>query len=197
MLNQNKIEKSVKKILEVPFWTGAKPEDSAILILPGIQGYRIPDGSKIWPSKGKYLWVAGTRGDPSYSRPKILEMINKQTRKSYNPNIETQRFANNTVDQMMWATELLKEYENVNHVILTTALYHTSRCTLTLLKAIEKQSLEGVVISPVPIIHSSGPSFDSQEFQEELKRIPLYQEKGDVATFKDWNAYLKWRKNFT
>src|SRR3989344_2098570 len=138
MINYEKIGNDLKKILDIPFWKNADPEKSAILILPGIQDYRIHEAAKNWPEKGKYLWIAGTRADPFYSRREVIERIGKKRVEAIGLNalydIETQGWANHTLDQMRWATELLKKHPQINHIVLSTAAYHTPRCTLTLLQ---------------------------------------------------------------
>lgn len=191
------IENNLKKILKVPFWKNASQEKSAILILPGVyQDFRIPEGAKNWPEKGKYLWVAGTRADPFYTRKEIIEMINKEKGKVMDfSDMENGGYQDHTLDQMMWVTELLKAYKDVNHIVVTTAAYHTPRCVLTLLQTMRKQSIKGVVISPVLIDSSLGPSFESEEFKGEIKRVSIYQEKGDVASFDVWEDYLRWRES--
>ena len=191
----DRTQKIAKQILEIPFWKDSDLHRSAILILPGVyQNYRITEGVKHWPKKGEYLWVAGTRGDPFYTRREILETIDRKKREHINNhNFENGGWQNHTLDQMMWVTELLKKNNNINHIILTTAAYHVPRCTLTLLQTMKKQSIKQVVISPIPIYHRLGPSLESESFGGELSRISIYQEKGDVATFETWEEYNMWR----
>lgn len=197
-MNQDETRKTAKEILETPFWKDSTLRKSAVLILPGgWQDYRIPEGIKHWPEKGKYLWVAGTRGDPFYTRKEILEIIDKIKGMSIDSyDIENGGWANNTLDQMLWATELLKKNNEINHLILTTAAYHTPRCVLTCLQTMIKQNISKIVISPIPIYHPEGPSFESTEFKGELERIQKYREKGDVASFKVWEEYVLWRDEF-
>ena len=196
-MENNETQKVVRQILKIPFWKDSDPNKSAILILPGTQqNYRIYEGTKHWPKKGEYLWVAGTRGDPFYTRKEIFEMIDKTKRRYINNhNFENGGWANHTLDQMRWATELLKKNDKINHIILATAAYHVPRCVLTLVQTINRQSIKYVVISPIPIYYCLGPSLDSEDFYGELSRISTYQKKGDVATFKIWEEYNAWRSN--
>jgi len=197
MINYESIGSDLIAILDVPVWKKVNPERSVVLILPGMQDYRIHEGAKKWPEIGKYLWVAGTRADPFYSRRDVIEKVGKERVEEMGLsglyNVETQGWANNTLDQMRWVTALLKKYPDINHVALITAAYHTPRCTLTLLQTMNKESISDVVISPTPINPAFGPSFESDEFQGEIVRIPDYQKKGDIATFEVWKDYLEWR----
>jgi len=194
----NKIEEVLREVLETPFYENSNPNNSAVLIFPGgglesIQDYRISEGTKNWPTKGKYLWVAGTRGDPFYTRKEIIRIL-ENSLEIDSSEIENQGWANHTLDQSIWATELLKKNKNINHVILATAAYHTTRSTLTFLKTLKKQSIDGIVISPIPISHRLEPSLDSEKYIGEMERILKYQGKGDAATLEEWRDYLQWRK---
>ena len=65
-------------LIDGPHWKKGKPEETAIFLLPGVhQEYRITEGVKLWPNAGKYLWVAGTRGDPTYSKEDIIAVTGK------------------------------------------------------------------------------------------------------------------------
>lgn len=195
MIDPIKIRKSLEVVLEVPFQEGSSPENSAVLIYQGgNQEYRLAEGVKNWPGKGKHLWIAGTRGDPFLTRREVIEQIEKSLGEKIDPYyIKTQGWANNTLDQSRWATELLKKNEDVNHIVVATAAYHAPRSILTFLKTLMKQQVEGIVISPVPIYHPLEPSPNNKIFIGEMERVPKYQGTGDAATLEEWCNYLQWR----
>ncbi len=194
--DNSSIKALAKEILETPFYEKANPETAALLVLPGQQNYRISEGVKNWPEKAKHLWVAGTRADPFYTRKDIMEIISNVRGEIFDPsNIENGGWANNTVDQMKWASELLKKNPQIDHLAITTAAYHLSRCILTFLQTMEKQGIERRVISPIPIVHPSGPDLKGPDFAGEMKKISLYQEKGDIASEEMWRSYSEWRNN--
>ncbi len=171
-------------------WKKADPKTTAILLLPGMyQEYRIEEGIKLWPTRGKYLWIGPTRGDTKYtSRKQVVELLREDSK-----DIIFGEYAANTLEQMHWCVELLKNHPEVSHVIVTTAAYHVPRCVLTLLQVLEKAGKQ-ISLLPWPLQNPTGNSFTAEEnFQGELERIPLYQEKGDVASLETWNKYLAWR----
>ncbi len=172
-------------------WKKGKPEETAILLLPGTyQEYRITEGAKLWPKEGKYFWVAGTRGDPAYCREDIIAVTKKDS-----PNIICQGFAKHTLDQMEWCIAMLKENSKIKHLVITTSAYHLPRCTLTLLQSLKKSNIQ-VSITPIPIKNPKGDSFSidsTEDFVLEIKKIQEYQQKGDVASLESWREYLEWR----
>ncbi len=178
-------------LIDGPNWKKGDLDNTAILLLPGVyQEYRISQGVKIWPKEGKYLWVAGTRGDPSYTREDIIRAVGADS-----PDIVCQGFAKHTLDQMEWCVSLLKENPKINHLIVTTAAYHLPRCCLTLLQVLKK-SRKTIAISPVPILNPAGDSFSpesSENFVAETKKIQEYQEKEDVLSLESWREYINWR----
>ncbi len=177
-------------LIDGPTWKKPAAENTAILILPGMwQEYRITNGVKLWPQHGKHLWVAGTRQDTIYTlREQLVSLLGQDSE-----NIEFGGFADHTLGQMQWCLGLLEKYSTVNHIIVATAAYHVPRCTLTLLQTLAKANKQ-LSLSPWPLYNPAGNSFTEDEnFQGELERIALYQEKGDVASLQTWRTYLAWR----
>ncbi len=184
-------------LLDGPNWKKGKPEETAILVLPGMyQEYRITEGTKFWPDQGEYLWVAGTNGDPAYSRKQIISVIDVDYPNDLHyPNIICGEFARHTLDQMEWCVSLLKENTQVKHLIVTTAAYHLPRCTLTLLQVLTKSGMK-IPITPLSIRNPSGDSFSptsTEDLRSEVMKIQQYQEKGDVASLDTWRNYINWR----
>ncbi|MDD5433304.1 MAG: hypothetical protein PHE77_01450 [Candidatus Pacebacteria bacterium] len=183
-------DKYIEEILkELPgTWQPGRPEETAVLILPGkFQSFRITEGAKLWPDKGQYLFVAGTRGDPFYSENDIVDLTGKSSL-----NLFCQGWAEHTPDQMEWIVKLLqKRFSFIKHLIVATAAYHLPRCVLTLVRAMENARYF-FQICPWPIWN---PLENYPELlEEELNRIFLYQEKGDVAKWENWQQYKEWRE---
>ena len=182
-----------EEVLTLPYWIKADPERSALLILPGIQEYRIPEGARHWPDEAKHLWVAGTRADPFYTRREIVDIIREVTTIEGDTSlIENGGWENHTPDQMRWAIELLKKNREVNHLIVCTAAYHIPRTVLTFIKMMLKHE-EMTVISSLPLWNPDGPARDDQDWQTEISKIGIYQKEGDVASDTEWKEYLDWR----
>src|SRR5581483_1060845 len=180
-------------LIDGPYWKKGAPEETAILVLPGKhQEYRIRESAIFWPGRGKYFWVAGTRGDPEYTREDIIRIAGNDSL-----DIVCQGFASHTLAQMEWCARMLQENPRVHHLIVTTAAYHVPRCLLTLLSVLEKLAIK-IPITPMPLENPSGNSFSldgGEDFSSELQKIQEYQAKGDVASLNAWKEYLKWRKN--
>lgn len=166
----------------------ASRAETVVLILPG-GGHGSPPTRLTevnWSEYSDSLWVAGTRGDPAYTREEILEYV---TRNNKSPvSLETQIDAQHTPEQMEWAVSLLMRDTFTNHLIISTASYHLVRGVLTFVKMWEKHGDNrklsiGIIPTsdPNPEVVAT-PSTTSRTLEEELARIELYQKQGDVAT---------------
>jgi len=184
-------------LVDGPQWKRGNPENTAILVLPGIyQEYRIQGGVDIWKqNQSQRLWVAGTRGDPAYPREHIVEVAGVDS-----PNIVCGEFCHHTPDQMRWCLKMLKDNPEISHLIMTTAAYHLPRCVLTNVAAMEKASVR-IPISPIPLTNPNGDSFPPtgkegwEDWPSEVSKIIMHQTTGDVASLSQWRDYLKWRLN--
>lgn len=82
-------------------------------------------------------------------------------------------------------------------LIIVTTEYHLYRAFLTWLKAIHDTGSE---IDIIPVATLGYPEFHGDTHEEglarEFERIKIYQEKGDVASFKEGIAYLSEKKNY-
>ena len=187
-IEHDEIVKAMLKILAIPFNNRIEPERSAILILPGkYQEYRIAEGVKPWPSRAKHLWVAGTSGDPTYTREDVIPYVGEDS-----PHILVGGHARHTKDQMEWARGLLLDsFPEVEHVIMTTSVYHLPRCVLTFLETMCGTPKRWISISPVPLISPIGDSFSIEDLEGEIQRIETYQKKGGVASFAYLDTYLR------
>lgn len=168
-------------------WAKLPPQETAILILPGkFQEYRVKRGVKLFPKRGRYLWIAGTRGDTKYNQHIILEALldGNDHNVFFGPN------ESDTRSQMLWALGMLEGTPMVKHIIMATAAYHLPRCLLTFLAAAKKK----VMVSPWPLMDPTGTADkDLGSFRSEREKIQEYQEKGHVLLSEDWKEYVRWR----
>jgi hypothetical protein len=98
---------------------------------------------------------------------------------------------------MEWGTKQMRRHPLIRHLIISTASYHLVRGVLTFVRTWIK---EGNVRNPsIGVIPTSDPNEDvlaipsktSRTLEEELARIELYQEKGDVATEDEYTRFMK------
>ncbi len=152
----------------------------------GSDGEREPGGAAgaIWPGKGFYiqrlreLGVAGWR-DPILTRP-----------------------AFNTKDEDNAFLEIARA-EGWRSVGVLTQPHQLLRAMLGLVKSMDEQGygMRVYAVAPRgtpwwkevygPQSEKLLPRFD--HIWEELRRIPIYQAKGDLATFAEFFQYLRWR----
>jgi hypothetical protein len=174
-------------------WPAGDADCTAVVILPGQQDYRITRVLQgIWPEAGKYLWIAGTRGDPAIERDDIFGRLLAARGNLPNADfIECQGYAANTPEQMKFVCRMLRKYIDVNHLIVATAAYHLPRCVLTLVKEMKDYGSQRT-ITPQPLRSFSGNSFakrSNQVFTLELAKILRYQNSGQVASVEEWEEY--------
>lgn len=171
---------------------GRDPRNEAIVIFPGeYQLWRVETGIRVWSTrKGARLWVAGTAGNPAYTKPDILNLIREIAGVDHpydDGDIECAGWASNTLDQAKWLLELLKANPEVEHLHMVTAMYHLPRAILTCLKQMILQK-RFVTIRAVPILQ--GPKFDDPDGLVEMEKIPRYQALGHVATPEEFEQHL-------
>jgi len=172
------------------------PEETAVVILPG-GGVKNPPTRLTevpWEDYTDDLWVAGTRGDPYYTREDIIGHIARDGRLP--ARLATQDFAFHTPAQMAWVAKQLKNNLFINHLILSTATYHLPRAVLTFIRVWNKEGEKRKLsIGIIPTSNPSKklltiPSDTSRTQAEEFERIELYQKKGDVATHDEFYEFI-------
>lgn len=177
-------------------WPAGEAGRTAVIILPGQQDYRVTRVLQdVWPVHGRYLWAAGTRGDPLIEREDIIGRI-KASKKyaKISDLIECQGWADNTPDQMRWVIRMVKKYTDVKHLIVTTSAYHLPRCVLTLVKEMKTEDIV-LPVTPWPLSSFSGNSFSklrsNQNLVLEIAKTLKYQQSGHVASLEEWDEYFK------
>lgn len=165
--------------------------ESAVLLLPGQEElWRVTRGVRYWQfaSNAKYLWVAGTRGDPAYKKKDIVACVYGNEKK---PAIEMGGYCQNAKDQAIWVCDLLqRKYSTVRRIIVTTAAYHVPRCMLTLLATLDNYGFKNQLM--ILAIGLGGDLVSSDQILSEAKKIREYRAKGHVATAERLADYLKW-----
>ena len=110
--------------------------------------------------------------------------------------ISTEETAFNTRDEAVRAIALAKEC-GWKSIVCISSPHHQYRAFLTLLVAMQQGGGDiRITVSPAPLSWFSdnpwGRRIDLLE--GEWKRMEEYQHKGDVASFDDGIAYLKWKE---
>jgi hypothetical protein len=171
-------------------------DEIAVLILPG-GGIGVPPTRLTevpWQDFSDDVWVAGTRGDPAYSREDIIGYIARDGQLP--KRLETQFLAQHTLEQMEWATKMMRRHPLIRHLIISTAGYHLPRCVLTFVRTWIKESnvrhpsIGVMPTSDPPEEVLAVPSTTSRTLEEELTRIELYQQKGDIATAEEYEHFM-------
>lgn len=182
--------------LNIP--NGITREQTAVVILPG-GGEGTPPTRLTevpWQNYTDDLWVAGTRGDPAYSRGEIEGYVACNGKLPLR--LATQLYAEHTPSQMKWAVEHLLDQPRVQHVIISTASYHLVRGALTFIKCWnnvrdDRMLTLGLIATsdPPEELLATTTSTTSRTLEQELDRIEVYQAKGDVATADEFHQFLK------
>lgn len=169
---------------------GLERDSTALAILPGVADSRLSE--VLWQDYTEKVWVAGTRGDPMYTRTQIEKLIERNGRLPLW--LLFQGWADHTPSQMEWVVDLLLQNRLISSLILSTASYHLPRCTLTFIKVwSKKKSNKRIKLALLPTSDSLVRTeiLTSQSHLEEIDRIKLYQQKGDVATADEFFQFLE------
>ena len=175
------------------FDDGCEWAKTAIVVLPGMyEDWRVEQGVKLWPGSAKYLVVAGTRGDPSYTRQQIIGYAGTSLQ---NSNVITGEFVEHTKAQMDWVCRVLqKQLTHVNCLIFTTAIYHVPRCVMTFLQAVADCGLRNIVVVVEPLLGDLTSQQIASGLMSEAQKIRQYRQKGDVLATDNLQAYFNWFK---
>ncbi|MEK7462341.1 MAG: hypothetical protein AAB618_02095 [Patescibacteria group bacterium] len=164
-------------------------DDTAFIIFPGGGGqdwrlYQAP-----WEFYARRIICAGTRDDPKYNFDEVAQFLKRDTAEPVE--VRFQGYAAHSKAQTDWLTMELQASPYIKRLILSTARYHLPRCALTFIK-----SWLAAGNSPLPLLlvptdgERGNDDATSQTAEEELERIVLYQEKGDVATAEEYERFV-------
>lgn len=102
----------------------------------------------------------------------------------------------NTHDQAVNIIDMAK-CNNWKRIIIVASHYHIYRAFLTFLQERNKNMselfLDMAVVNDLDWFEDTGYGKRIDLLGEEFKKIELYQEKGDVASYDDGVEYLKWK----
>jgi hypothetical protein len=185
------------QVLTVPTPTGFQPE--AIVGHAGMgESWRIREPIVEFEASdsAKFLLMAGLCVKEKCYEKLTLESLSKPP---YNlrrtEGVFAQPNALHTKDQADWIIDRVNELK-ISRIVFMSSSYHLVRAYLTLLKSWLQLGLHPVVMIPKPIAMSSaiilpenGESARAM-ISGEMRRILEYQQKGDVATLAELEAYI-------
>ena len=169
---------------------GAVLDDTAFIIFPGGGGqdwrlYQAP-----WEFYARRIICAGTRDDPKYNFDEVAQFLKRDTAEPVE--VRFQGYAAHTKDQSDWLTKELWYSSHTKRLVLSTARYHLPRCALTFIKSWLAQG-DGWKFKLTLAPTDGEPGHDeatSQTVEQELERIAIYQEKGDVAKAEEYFKFI-------
>jgi hypothetical protein len=168
-------------------WTVS--DDTAFVIFPGGGGQDWRLHQAPWESYAKRIIVAGTRDDPKYNFEEVVSFLKRDTAEPVE--IRFQGYAAHSKAQTDWLAAELQSSPHIKQLVLSTARYHLPRCALTFIKS---WLAAGNLPLPLLLVPTDGErgnnTATSQTAKEELERIALYQEKGDVATAEEYEWFV-------
>jgi len=184
-------------VLSIPRIT----EVDAIVVPPGMgETWRVSSAISLWEADvtcAKHLLIAGANTNTEDGPPLTVESLRVPP---YNLRreigVEVKLYDENTVTQAQWVAERMGALR-LESFMLCVSSYHLVRWFLTFLKVQERIGERFVIIpEPTPssmnrVIPQSGAT-PWESVAGEVKRIATYQEKGDVATLSELQAYLDW-----
>lgn len=181
-----------------------KKQGDALVVFPGLgETWRISQAVQDWdqvkPADSRYLLIAGhNRREKSYDHLSLSRLQEAPySLQRFWSNVIIQPHAEHTVEQANWLIDHVEELD-IKSLTLYVSPYHLLRAYCTLLKTFLKRNVEPVAIFPRAV--SISPQTLIPEYQKpawnmvagEMERILKYQEKGDVASFEEFQKYLDW-----
>lgn len=171
----------------------------AIIVLEGDGYYRVDKAADLWKDKwAPVVVVSGGSDNPSYGSFPAAKMRRQLLRAGVPAtHILLDEKSQNTKEQaeemMIWAKE-----RGWERVILIASHYHQYRAFLTFLRAMQRAKLRILIINTP----SRGLSWFKKNpwgrridlLASEFEKITLYGRKGDVASYSEAIAYMKWKE---
>ena len=174
-------------------------KSDVIVVLEGDGYYRVDKAADLWKDGWAPLVViSGGSDNPSYGSYPAAKM-KKQLRKAGVPekhillDEKSQSTKEQAEEMMRWARE--RKWKSM---ILIASHYHQYRAFLTFLRAMQAKRLKLILINTP----SRGLSWFKKTpwgrridlLSSEFARITTYRRKGDVASFTEGIAYMKWKE---
>lgn len=171
----------------------------AITVLPGLgERERIHDAVCWWETKdakAEFFLYPGMNLRERTAIAVDIEILKKDFGLKRTNNVIIRAHAEHTKDQADWIAKQMQKFDIRGNTALICPPYHMVRAYLTLVKSFLDIDIKSFII-PVPTVKD--PSVIIPEVQVnswdmipgEVNRIKKYQEKGDVATYKELKEYF-------
>lgn len=171
----------------------------AIIVLEGDGYYRVDKAADLWKDKwAPIVVVSGGSDNPSYGSFPASKMERQLVRAGVPADAilldeKSQHTKEQAEEMMRWAQE-----RKWKRIILIASHYHQYRAFLTFLHAMRKRKLQLLIINTP----SRGLSWFKKNpwgrridlLKSEFEKIALYGRRGDVASYTDGIAYMKWKE---
>lgn len=173
------------------------PFGAPIAIAPGGGNKTASEGrfAVDWQKYATEIWVSGTdyvnRPDEVRHTKEDLERLLERAGELPTILQQPKGLARHTPDQADWIARQA-QVSGVKRLILSTTGYHLPRFALTVCASLHKLRINDIALAVVstPQAEVVSNSTTSQSREEEIGRIPIYQEKGDVATYDVAKKYF-------
>ena len=164
----------------------------AIVLMAGDRFHRINKAAELYhDGHAPYLVVTSSADNWEYGSAPSSKLVPELTHAGVPiENIIQEETSPHTRAEADSALHIAKEHDWKTLIVVTTK-YHLPRTYLTWLKAMKDAKYSPLLIM-IPAL--GVPEFKQQSegelFAQEMERIMLYQQKGDVATYADGVIYL-------
>ncbi len=174
-------------------------KSDVIIVLEGDGYYRVDKAADLWKEKWAPLVViSGGSDNPSYGSYPAAQM-KKQLRRAGVPEqyILLDEKSKNTKEQaeemMRWA-----KAKKWRRIILIASHYHQYRAFLTFLRAMQSKRMKLILINTpsrgLPWFKKNPWGRRIDLLSSEFDKITAYRRKGDIASFVESIAYMKWKE---
>jgi hypothetical protein len=172
-------------------------KSDAIVILEGDGDNRIEHACNLYKKYSDNLVFSGNILNKDYGSYPLDLLFDKF--KQYNvfkENIIWEDKSTNTKEQAQQIIKLCLE-NNWKSIILVASNFHQYRAYLTFVKELYNQKLNNdirIYNSPcnLPWFEKNNWGIRYRLLSEEFKKIKIYQDKGDVCSYKEIIEYIKW-----
>lgn len=165
----------------------------ALAVFPGLnESFRYQYAIHLWQKKetgAKFLFIAHSNGVKLEHLKKSPYYLHRLS------NVFLQEDAHNTKDQAEWLYKEIASRKKIKNVGVISSFYHFPRAYLSLLKthhiSRNKRKIRFIPLPALPLSRKNNLTrFYMQRTKKEIKKIPAYQKKGDIATLKELEKYI-------
>lgn len=169
----------------------------AIVVLPGLgEMWRLTDAIRAWEHNApaaRYLLITGHNQREKTWVHFTLDNLNLKRRDG----VYIEAHAEHTKEQAEWIIGKVQDLK-ISSLALFVSPYHLLRAYCTILRTFIRLDVPNVPMIPIPVAISPDTTIpeinvDAWEMVKgEVKRLIAYQEKDDVATYRELRDYLSW-----